>query len=122
MLKLVPVPQVAMVAVPETVGVQEYTRSGEVEPPQLPVWALAPEVVPVTVPPPAAITVGLLQVWADASWAWRPQVVRRRRSGMTRVRPGAFRPERPSFQLHVGVVMQRCEELRDTVARTQRER
>src|SRR5947199_5449145 len=51
-----------MVAVPETAGVHWKTRSGEVpELPQLPASVLVPLVVPLKVPPCAAMTVGLLQ-------------------------------------------------------------
>src|SRR6266705_6524566 len=66
--KLVPAPQVSMVAVPETVGVHWKTRSGELpELPQLPDCELVPLVVPPKVPPWAGITVGLLQVPDPAS-------------------------------------------------------
>ena len=62
MSKLVPAPQVRIVAVPETAGVHWKTRSGEVpELPQLPACELAPLVVPPNVPPCAGMTVGLLQ-------------------------------------------------------------
>src|SRR5438876_11865606 len=51
-----------MVAVPETVGVHRKTSSGELpELPQLPACELVPLVVPLNVPPAAAMTVGLLQ-------------------------------------------------------------
>src|SRR2546427_7549882 len=51
-----------MVAVPETAGVHWWTRSGEVpELPQLPTSALVPLVAPLTVPPAAGRTIGLLQ-------------------------------------------------------------
>jgi len=64
--KLVPAPQVSMVAVPETVGVHWKTRSGELpELPQLPACELVPLVVPLKVPPWAGITVGLLQAPAS---------------------------------------------------------
>src|SRR2546427_12998088 len=50
-----------MVAVPETAGVHWWTRSGEVpELPQLPTSALVPLVAPLTVPPAAGRTIGLL--------------------------------------------------------------
>src|SRR5207237_688652 len=66
--KLVPAPQVSMVAGPETAGVHWKTRSGEVpELPQLPACELAPLVVPPKVPPWAGITVGLLQAPDPAS-------------------------------------------------------
>jgi len=49
----VALPQVSIVATPETSGVHWKTRSGAVAlvALQLPVWVLAPLVVPVTVPP-----------------------------------------------------------------------
>src|SRR5213594_1244944 len=51
-----------MVAVPETAGVHWKTRSGELpELAQLPASELVPLVVPLKVPPWAAMTVGLLQ-------------------------------------------------------------
>ena len=63
MSKVVPTPQVWMVAVPETAGVHWKTRSGEVpELPQLPASVLVPLVVPLKVPPCAGMTVGVLQL------------------------------------------------------------
>jgi len=60
--KVVPVPQVWIVAVPETPGVHWKTRSGDIpELPQLPASEFAPLVVPPKVPPCAGMTVGLLQ-------------------------------------------------------------
>src|SRR5207249_11050297 len=60
--KLVPAPQVSMVAVPETAGVHWKTCSGELpELPQVPACVLVPLVVPPKVPPWAGIRVGLLQ-------------------------------------------------------------
>ncbi|PYN82252.1 MAG: hypothetical protein DMD97_01345 [Candidatus Rokuibacteriota bacterium] len=67
MSKVVPAPQVWMVAVPETVGVHWKTCSGAVpELPQLPASTLVPLVVPPKVPPWAGTTVGLLQSPASA--------------------------------------------------------
>jgi len=64
--KLVPAPQVSMVAVPETAGVHWKTCSGEVpELPQLPACELVPLVVPLKVPPSAGIIVGLSQAPAS---------------------------------------------------------
>ena len=55
-------PQVWIVAVPETAGVHWKTRSGDIpELPQLPASEFAPLVVPPKVPPCAGMTVGLLQ-------------------------------------------------------------
>src|SRR5207248_3137374 len=65
--KVVPAPQVWMVAVPETAGVHWKTCSGAVpEAPQLPASAFVPLVVPPKVPPWAGRTVGLLQSPASA--------------------------------------------------------
>src|SRR5207249_4845628 len=83
-LKLVPAPHVWIVAVPETVGVHWKTFSGEVsELPQLPVNRFVPLVVPVNVPPCAAMTVGLVQpptrvTGAAAPWQTpRPSLLQR---------------------------------------------
>lgn len=63
--KRVSVPQVAMVAVPERVGVHWKTFSGELLLVlQVPASVLVPLVVPVKVPPAAGITVAALQASA----------------------------------------------------------
>src|SRR5262245_7134984 len=52
-----------MVAMPDLVGVHENTRSGDVPLlPQLPASALAPLVVPLTLPPAGGMTVGVPQL------------------------------------------------------------
>ena len=63
MSKVVPLPQVWTVAVPETVGVHWNTFSGEpLVTPQPPASVLVPLVAPVKVPPCDGMTVGLLQL------------------------------------------------------------
>src|SRR2546427_2089799 len=60
--KLVPPPQVWMVATPETAGVHWNTFSGEVPVlPHVPASALEPLVTPLKVPPWDGMIVGLLQ-------------------------------------------------------------
>src|SRR5437667_7396332 len=54
--KAVVPPQVWMVAVPDSFGVHANTRSGAASPPQLPASVLAPEVVPLNVPPSGGMT------------------------------------------------------------------
>ena len=60
---VVPVPQVWIVAVPDTAGVHSSTCSGDPLPPQLPPRRPPPAVVPTNVPPPA----GIVPVGAHAS-------------------------------------------------------
>jgi hypothetical protein len=60
--------QVVIVATPERLGIQRKTLSGEPDPPQLPASVLAPDVVPLKVPPPAEMT-------ADAPHAAGARVV-----------------------------------------------
>ena len=63
MSKVVPLPQVWTVAVPETVGVHWNTFSGEpLVMPQPPASVLVPLVAPVKVPPCDGMTVGLPQL------------------------------------------------------------
>ena len=63
MSKVVPLPQVWTVAVPETVGVHWNTFSGEpLVTPQPPASVLVPLVAPVKVPPCDGMTVGLPQL------------------------------------------------------------
>src|SRR2546422_2098661 len=82
--KFVLAPHVWIVAVPETAGVHWNTRSGALPVlPQLPANRLVPLVVPVNVPPCAAMPVGLAQLPAmpaGASEPWqtpRPSVLQR---------------------------------------------
>jgi len=64
----VPLPQVWIVAVPETLGVHWKTFSGEpLEFPQLPASVPVPLVLPVKVPPTTGMTMGLMQVPAPSS-------------------------------------------------------
>ena len=65
MSKVVPAPQVWNVAVPDAAGVQTKTCSGALEVAVAahgPLSAPAPEVVPVKVPPPGGMTIGLAHV------------------------------------------------------------
>ena len=60
-----PAPQVWIVAVPDVAGVHWKTCSGALrlaDAAQLPERALAPEVIPVSVPPPGAMAIGAAQL------------------------------------------------------------
>src|SRR2546422_9945750 len=72
--KFVLAPHVWIVAVPETAGVHWKTCSGALPVlPQLPANRLVPLVVPVNVPPCAAMTVGLAQLPAMTAGASGPR-------------------------------------------------